>query len=78
MVKGEDTGWLAVLEKKGLHQAAEILESYRIDSETDVSVLDTSSCMTSRVLKTLDAKELQRWCDAVRARVDHVHQVQVL
>jgi hypothetical protein len=25
---GTDTGWLAVLEKKGLHQAAGILENY--------------------------------------------------
>ena len=36
MVEGTDTGWLAVLEKKGLHQAAGILENYGIDSETDV------------------------------------------
>jgi hypothetical protein len=28
-----------VLEKKGLHQAAEILENYGINSYTDVSVL---------------------------------------
>jgi hypothetical protein len=35
---GEDTAWLAVLEKKGLHQAAGILESYGIDSEIDVSL----------------------------------------
>ncbi len=35
-----DTIWLAVLEKKGLHQAAEILENYVINSETDVSVFD--------------------------------------
>ena len=40
MVEGEDTGWLVGLEKKGLHQATEILENYGIDSETDVSVLD--------------------------------------
>ena len=40
MVEGEDTGCLTVLEKKGLHQEAEILENYGIDSETDVSVLD--------------------------------------
>ena len=31
---------LVVLEKKGLHQAAGILENYGIDSETDVSLLD--------------------------------------
>jgi hypothetical protein len=40
MVKGEDTGCLVVLEKKGLHQVSEILENYGINSETDVSVLD--------------------------------------
>ena len=28
------------MEKKGLHQAADILENYGINSETDVSVLD--------------------------------------
>jgi hypothetical protein len=37
---GEDTAWLAVLEKKGLHQAAGILENYGIDCETVVSLLD--------------------------------------
>jgi hypothetical protein len=36
----EDRGWLSVIEKQGLHQAAEILENYGINSETDVSVLD--------------------------------------
>jgi len=40
MVEGEETGWLTVLEKKGLHQAADILDKYGINSETDVSVLD--------------------------------------
>jgi len=35
-----DTAWMAVLEKKGLHQAAGLLENYGIDSETDVSLLD--------------------------------------
>ena len=40
MVEGTDTGWLTVMEKKGLHQAAGILENYGIDSETDVSLLD--------------------------------------
>ena len=29
-----------MIEKQGLHQAAEILENYGINSETDVSVLD--------------------------------------
>jgi hypothetical protein len=31
---------MAVIEKKGLYQAAEILENYGINSETDVSMLD--------------------------------------
>ena len=39
MVEETDTGWLTVLEKKGLHQAAGILENYGIASETDVSLL---------------------------------------
>jgi hypothetical protein len=38
--EGEDRGWLAVIEEQGLHQEAEILENYGINSETDVSVLD--------------------------------------
>ena len=40
IMEGEDTGWRWSLEKKGLHQVAEILENYGIDSETDVSLLD--------------------------------------
>jgi hypothetical protein len=40
MVEGEETGWLAVIEKKVQHQAAEILDKYGINSEIDVSVLD--------------------------------------
>jgi hypothetical protein len=40
MVEGEETGWMTVIEKKGLHQAAEILDKYGINSETDVSVID--------------------------------------
>ena len=39
-VEGTDTGWMTVLEKKGLHQVAGILENYGIDSETDVSLID--------------------------------------
>jgi hypothetical protein len=37
MVEGTYTGCLTVLEKNGLGPAAEILENYGIDSETDVS-----------------------------------------
>ena len=40
MAKGTPTDWLAVLEKKGLDQAAWILDNYGIDCETDVSFLD--------------------------------------
>jgi hypothetical protein len=36
----EDRCWMSVIEKKGLYQAAEILENYGINSETDVSMLD--------------------------------------
>ena len=32
VVEQTDTGWLVVLEKQGLHQAADILENYGIDS----------------------------------------------
>ena len=68
MVEGEETGWLAVLEKKGLHQAADILDKYGINSETDVSVLDRDDfCkLVSAGLKPLQAKKLERWpnsCD---------------
>jgi hypothetical protein len=36
MVEETDTGWMTVLEKNGLGPAAEILENYGIDSETEV------------------------------------------
>ena len=51
MMEGEDTGWIPVIEKKGLHQETEILENYGIDSESDVSVSDRDdfSKLTSRV-----------------------------
>ncbi len=63
------TAWLVVLEKKGLHQAAGILESYGIDSETDVSLLDRDdfSKLSSNGLKPMEGKKLERWCTAVRA-----------
>ena len=56
MVEGEESGWLSELEKKGLHQAAEILENYGINSETDVSVFDRDDLckLSSRGLKPLD------------------------
>ena len=37
MVEDENTDWRALLEKWGLHQAADIIEKYGIDSETDLS-----------------------------------------
>ena len=55
MVEGTDTGWLAVLEKNGLGPEAEILESYGIDSETDLLMLDQDdfSKLASRGLNPL-------------------------
>ena len=60
-------GWLTVLEKNGLGLAAEILENYGIDSETDLLVIDQDdfSKFASRGLKPLHAKKLDRWCEAV-------------
>ena len=40
MVQQTDKGWLTVLEKNGLRLESDIFENYRIDSETDLSVLD--------------------------------------
>ena len=70
MVEGEESGWLSELEKKRLYQAAEILENYGINSETDVSVHDRDDLckLASRGHKPLEAKKLQRWCDVVCAR----------
>jgi hypothetical protein len=67
MVEDRDTGWMTVLEKKGLHQAADILENYGIDSETDVSVRDQDdfSKLVSRGFKNLDVKKLENCCDTV-------------
>jgi hypothetical protein len=52
MVEQRDTRCLTVLEKKGLHQEADILENYGIAKETDVSGLDFSK-LSSRGLKPL-------------------------
>ena len=59
MVEGEESDWLSELEKKGLHQAAEILENYGINSETDVSVLDRDDfCkLVSGRVQTVEIKE---------------------
>ena len=66
MVEGRDKGWLAVLEKNGLRLAADILENYGIDSETDFSVLDQHD------FSHLHAKKRVRWCDAVRERAENM------
>ncbi len=52
---------MTVLEKKGLHQAAGILESYGIDSETDVTLLDRDdfSKLASNGLKPMEGKKLE-------------------
>jgi hypothetical protein len=49
-----------VLEKKGLHQAAGLLENYGIDSETDVSLLDQGDFrnLVSQGIKPLQLKKL--------------------
>ena len=54
--------------------AAEILENYGIDSETDLLVLDQDdfSKLASRGLKPLYAKKLERWCGAVRERAENM------
>ena len=74
MVEQTDTGWLTVLEKNGLRLAAEIFENYRIDSETDLSVLDQDdfSKLVSRGLKPLHVKKLERWCDDVCERAENM------
>ncbi len=71
-MEGTDTGWITVLEKKGLHQAAGLLESYGIDSETDVSLFDQGDLrnLVSQGLKSMQLKKLEHWCEAVRARAE--------
>ena len=63
MAKGTPTDWLAVLEKKGLDQAAWILENYGIDSETDVPLLDQGDLrnLVSQGLKPMQLKKLECW-----------------
>ena len=72
MAKGTPTDWLAVLEKKGLDQAAWILENYGVDSETDVSLLDQGDLrnLVSQGLKPMQLKKLECWCDAMRRRAE--------
>ena len=51
---------LTVLEKKGLHQVAGILENYGIDSETDVSLFDRDdfSKLSSNGIKSIEGKKI--------------------
>jgi hypothetical protein len=71
-MEGTDTGWMTVLEKKGLHQVAGILENYGIDSETDVSLLDQGDLrnLVSQGLRTMQLKKLEHWCETVCARAE--------
>ena len=80
VLEGEDTGCRCSLEKKGLHQVAEILKNYGIDSETDVSFLDRDYLckLVSRGLKPMEGKKLDHWCDSVRTRVKNMLQLQLL
>jgi len=59
----QEDGWLTVMEKNGLGLAAEILENYGIDSETDVSLLDQDDLrnLTSQGLKPMQLKKLEHW-----------------
>jgi hypothetical protein len=54
--------------------AAEILENYGIDCETDLSVLDQDdfSKLASRGLKPLHVKKLERWCETVCERAENM------
>ena len=54
--------------------SAEILEHYGIDCETDLSMLDQDdfSKLGSRGMKPLHVKKLERWCEAVRERAQHM------
>ena len=66
-----------MLEKKGLHQAAGILENYGIDSETNLSMLDQDDFnkLSSRGLKPLHIKNLDLWCDDVCERASKTEVV---
>jgi hypothetical protein len=55
---------------KGLYQAADILEKYRIGSETDVSELEKHD-LSMQGLRATQAKKLKRWCEAVGAVTGH-------
>ena len=69
-----NTAWLMVFEKKGLHQETDILENYGIDSESDVSLLDQDdfSDLVSLGLKPFQVKKLDHWCEVVRTRAENM------
>ena len=54
-----------MLEKNGLSVAADILEDYGIDSETDLPVLDQDDFrkLACRGLKPLNVKKLELWLE---------------
>ncbi len=74
VVQQTDTGCLTVLEKNGLRLVTDTFENYRIDSQTDLFVLDQDdfSKLVSRGLKPLHVKKLERWCDVVCERVENM------
>ena len=63
-----------MLEKNGLRVVEDIHKHYGIDGETDLFVLDQDdfSKLSSRGLKPLHVKKLQRWCDDVCERVENM------
>jgi len=71
-MEGTDTGWMTVLEKKGLHQAAGFLENYGIDRETDVSLLDQGDLrnLVSQGLRPMQLKKLEHWCETMCTRAE--------
>ncbi len=70
----QEDSWLTVLEKNGLGPAAAILDSYGIDSETDLLVLDPDDLrkLASGGLKPFNVKKLERWREAVRERAENM------
>jgi hypothetical protein len=71
-MEGTDTGWMTVLEKKGLHQVAGILENYGIDSETDVSLLVQGDLrkLVSQGFRPMQLRKLEHWCELVCVRAE--------
>ena len=67
MVEQTNTGWLTVLEKRGLLQVEHILQQYGIGSVTEVSELepDVFSELQTRGIKTFHLMKLKRWSEVV-------------